>query len=683
MKQRKLSDRTALGRCAVSVVASSALLTGCATMTSIAPSAAVVSQSGTMKGRVHGGSQPVAGATVSLYFAGQSGLRSTATPQSLAATTITAADGTFSFIKDTPGSSHDGTTSTYACPATGGPPLVYVIAKGGNTQDATSGYNNTASAFLAALGFCSDINASTIVNMSEVTTVATLAAVQQYMDPVTESIGADGIGIAYNGLSNAFKLAGSTLVDLSTGTARGASSQTGVGVTVTTTPEVAKINSIANIIAACVNNATAAATPCTTLFANATPPSLATTGPIPSTTSGSLPPATDVIQAALYMLTNPTDGSTANLANLYNLPAPVGAPYQPTLTAVPTDWTVGVSYASSGTCTGGGPFLQNSNQLSIDVSGNIFISNGAGNLAELSPSGAPIACQSLPPSGSAGSTIDKNGNVWVASYSTNAIYRYSPSDSSVLTFNTPFAPIGLTADGAGNIFYTTFQSANSTAGLYVIPNASSLTAGADFSASAPISTTIGAQAFQLMPDPSGAVWVSSFQGFVSKVSADTATPGSYITTAVTVPSASYGIAVTSASNLFTASNTSNQLTYLTGSGTTYNVASGFPTVAGAAGVSSPTGITLDGASNVWIANQAGNAVSEISAAGVSLSPDATGFRKSTSYLTAGRSIVVDQSGNVFIGQDNSATLTEIIGAGVPVYQPFALGLSNGRFQLIP
>jgi hypothetical protein len=45
------------------------------------------------------------------------------------------------------------------------------------------------------------------------------------------------------------------------------------------------------------------------------------------------------------------------------------------------------------------------------------------------------------------------------------------------------------------------------------------------------------------------------------------------------------------------------------------------------------------------------------------------------------------SGDVWVAGTGSGTpsnsITEIVGAAVPVYQPYATGLSNGRFQHIP
>src|ERR1700677_3915342 len=73
------------------LLASSALfMAGCSNM-STAPGSNLVSNARTIGGKVHGGSQPVSGATVKLYYAGQG------TAPTEAATTLSGADGSFSF----------------------------------------------------------------------------------------------------------------------------------------------------------------------------------------------------------------------------------------------------------------------------------------------------------------------------------------------------------------------------------------------------------------------------------------------------------------------------------------------------------------------------------------------------------------------------------------------------------
>ncbi len=174
----------------VAVLASSAIFTaGCANMaTTAAVSDSLPSTAATLSGHVHGGNQPIAFATVTINLAGATGIGSAG---SVIATTQTADDnaGSFSFIKDSNnGVSYPSTGNTYSCPLSNDP-VVYLMAKGGNTQNSHDpGVNNTASVFLAPLGRCKEINTATFLSLTEVSTVATIAALQQYIDPIAEVV---------------------------------------------------------------------------------------------------------------------------------------------------------------------------------------------------------------------------------------------------------------------------------------------------------------------------------------------------------------------------------------------------------------------------------------------------------------------------------------------------------------
>ena len=90
--------------------------------------------------------------------------------------------GSFAFVKGADGGANAGTSgNTFSCPsAAGGNPLVYVVASGGNTLgtgDTT--VNNSAAVFIAPYGPCKEHYPSSFVDMNEVTTVATMAALQQ------------------------------------------------------------------------------------------------------------------------------------------------------------------------------------------------------------------------------------------------------------------------------------------------------------------------------------------------------------------------------------------------------------------------------------------------------------------------------------------------------------------------
>jgi hypothetical protein len=685
------SKRNLLALLASSVVFSA----GCSNMSSTAPAVNSLSTAATLSGKVHGGNQPVIGATVTLWFAGQGLAGSTAVK---AATTTTDSSGSFSFTKDTAGG-HDGTTPNWSCPS-GGSPLVYVVSKGGNTQNnGVAGQTNSAAAFIALFGDCPTITGANFVYMSEVTTVATMATVSQFFNPADDTLKADSTGqqrLVMLNLPNTVAI----LADAATGLANASKtiSATGggsiaAGVALTATPEAAKINTLANIVSACVNGATSAAPACGTLFSAAQPP-------IPNTTSlngGNFPAATDTLQALFYIFTNPSNSNATNLSTLFGLQPAVGAPYVPSLSAQPTDWSIGVSYASTGPASacGTGNFISSPTDINIDAFDNVWFGNAqtGGNLSSISAAGAPYFCVNFDTGASAtGGTVDAyaptpnnyNSNVWFAGPAT--MYRYNPVTKATLAFPVGVTPLAITADGAGNVYFTAV--AGTTGSLYILPaGASTPTAVAPVQ----ISSTLGANPIRLMADNQtsapqttpGNIWVSSGSTYVSQVSQSTAAGNlnGWITAPFTTSGNSYGLSISSAGNVFI-SGSDDTITMLQRSGTNWAIGSGFP-YAGTAGINAPTGISVDGRSNTWIPNSGNSSVSEISFFGPnSLSPS-TGFQKDPTFLNASKALAVDQAGNVWVAGTGNNFITEIVGGAVPLYQPYAVGIAVSRFQAVP
>jgi hypothetical protein len=685
----------------IALVASSAIITvGCSNMVSTAPSSNPLSVPASLSGNIHGGNQPVSGATVTLWYAGQSA------HAILAATATTSGNGFFSFTQAANGLTESGTTSTFSCP-TSSDPLVYVIGKGGNTQNnGVAGQSNTAAAFIGIYGVCSSLSASSFISLSEVTTVATMAAVSQFFNPADDTISADGTGqqkIIVDEIPNTIALLANMstgLANTSTTISRAPNSNVSPGVTVTATPEPGKVNLLADIISACINAATASATPCTTLFSAAVPP-------VPSTTSanpggGFSATTVDTLQALYYIFTNPTNSTNAqgvngaaNIAALTGLAGGVGAPYQP-FASQPTDWTIGISYSSTsscGTATGGtGGFISSPVDINIDSADTVWFANAqtGGNLSAITAGGAPIACINFDSGASnAGGVLDSIGNVWFAGGTT--LYRFNQGLQTKLAFPVGVSPLGITADGLGNVYFTAVTSG--TGSLYQLTNAANVS-----SAVSPvqISNTVGPNPVRLMPDfksttAIGNIWVSSGSTYLSQVTPGSG-PGSmggFITTTVPafVSGTSYGVSVDAFNTIVTSTSDTGVINSLSFNGTNYVTANGWPVTVTTAGILNPTALTVDGRMNIWIPNSGNGpstgSVSELNYAGNGPLSPATGYQKSSAFLHSGRASVVDQAGNVWIAGDGNNFVTEIVGAGVPIYQPYAVGLSNGRFQQIP
>jgi len=241
-----------------------ALLCGCGSNGSSVGTVAGGVQLVRFNGTVHGGQQPISGATIQLYSVGTTGTASTATPL-IASTVTTNANGAFSI------------TGTYSCASA---TQVYLVATGGNSG---AGSNPSISE-MAALGACSALTPSTFINMNELTTIAGVYALAPFMADYAH-IGASGSNPT--GLVNAFNTAN---LLVSSGT--GAPSTVPAGMTL----PITRMNTLANIVASCINTSSASSPYCSSLFA--------VTG------------ATETIGATLAIAQNPGSSTTTGLFSL-------------------------------------------------------------------------------------------------------------------------------------------------------------------------------------------------------------------------------------------------------------------------------------------------------------------------------------------------------------------------------
>ena len=128
-------------------------IAGCANM----PQVESVKMSSSLHGMVHGGQQPISGASVRVWNVSFVGDGSSAQP--LGNPVTTDSDGSFDL------------SGSYTCP--GGYAAVYVVATGGN-PGLKSGTNNSAIAEVATLGSCNDLTTQTYIEINELTTIAAL-----------------------------------------------------------------------------------------------------------------------------------------------------------------------------------------------------------------------------------------------------------------------------------------------------------------------------------------------------------------------------------------------------------------------------------------------------------------------------------------------------------------------------
>jgi sugar lactone lactonase YvrE len=358
------------------------LLNGCALNGGSGSSAkAVLSAAGahTIGGIVHGGQNPVTGATVILWAAGTTGTYGTGATNVASTTT----DGNGNFSLDNSSGVSPCTTGQY----------LYLTATGGNSGAGTNNYI----AMMAALPTpCSATTGATTVFIDEVTTIAAVTALQQFMSIASYTPPYTGTGTVpwtigapstnTTGLANAF-LESATLAFTSTGTTGESFPTNTVNSLVYTTtinPDSQRINGLADILAVCINDTSG--NNCTGSAGVLTLTTIATGASSPTY---SVP--VDTIQAAYNMATLPNPSlysgakywknSTSSTTYLSTLWANINtqAPFQPYAT-LPTDTTIGVQWRTTNP-SGGTVGTVYAGSIAVDASGNIWTASEASQTA--------------------------------------------------------------------------------------------------------------------------------------------------------------------------------------------------------------------------------------------------------------------------------------------------------------
>lgn len=540
-------------------------------------------------------------------------------------------------------------SSDYTCtPGT----QIYIYAIGGNAGSGT----NPSAGLMAALGACPSTgnfltatNPITYIVVNEVSTVAAAYAFAGFASDALH-VSSSGTPLAQTGIANAFANA-ANLETIGTGAA--------LATTGNVTAPQSEINTLGNILGACVNSNGAVTGPtnptaCYTLFTNAL--SAGATGAQP----------TDTATAAINIAHNPS----ANISSLFALAAAT-PPFAPALTSVPNDFTVALYIAGTG--------LTGPANLAFDAQGNAWVTNyyASGNrVTEVSPAGAFLSgstgitggCLNAPN----GVAVDTSGNAWIANSTGNCITEISPSrtilSGSGYTDGSLNGSGYLAIDVSGNVWVTNFTGASVT----VFSKAGSYTTGTRNFTSGGFAWPYG-----IAFDGTGNAWIANYQiATVTELSSSgtvlsgSGYTGGGINAAPIVVLDSGGNAWVA--NFGTSSATSS-VTKLSNAGVPLSGSSGYTT----GGISRPYQVALDGAGNAWTANYANSSASEISNAGTVLSPS-TGFQGG--HIYGPQAVAVDGSGNVWIANSINApdngSLTEFIGAGIPVITPTVAGLPS-------
>jgi len=558
------------------------------------------------------GGKPIAGATVSLYAAGTTGNGSAAT--SLVSSTIaTDSAGTATI------------PASYDCPASTS--LLYLVSRGGTVSGASSASPDAV--LITAIGPCSSLTGSSKVMIDEATTVASIEALAQFYSS------ADGIGTSstnLTGLTNAFATA-ATLADPATGATPGSTMPANAVAPST------RINTLANLLNACVVSAPA----CAAFFTAVGSPSS-----VPSNT----------LDAVYDLVRSPA----SNVATLYTL-SKASSAYTPALTAAPTDWTLFIIYSGGG--------LNNPSGLGVDSTGSVWVANYFNYASKFSPTGAPVFANGITGFGlnnSYGLAIDSTDNAWIPN---EQPYTAAGTGSvSVIT------PAGTSAAGpsgyiAGGLNYPLSVAIDSNGTAWVVNYGDSRvtllnSSGQPLSGSTGFTAPSFAFPVVVAVDANHFGWVGNLSDSkVTKVAPD----GSSFTSYSCCEGAA-GIAIDQSNNVWIANFYGASVSMISTAGTIVSKMA----YTGLGAIDHPQGIAVDGAGNIWVANYRAPYLTELAGAsaaspGSSLSP-ATGFGADAKLLEA-YALALDASGNIWVSNQGSNTVTKFIGLAAPVKTPLS------------
>jgi DNA-binding beta-propeller fold protein YncE len=599
-----------------------------------------VAQSGVEIRTAQSGSYPITGGHVYLYAAGTSGYATAATSL-LNSSVLTnnpsnsGKDSNGNYYVTTDSNGNFSITSDYTC--TSGS-VAYLYLVGGSY----GGVANSAVGLLALLGTCpatgNFVTTTPYVYMDEVSTIAAAYAMAGFATDATH-VSSSSTALAKTGIQNAFATA-ANLDSIS------------LGLALTTTPSgngtvpQAEINTLANILAACINSAGPSSTDCSTLFSNSKSAGSAGTTP------------TDTATAAVYMAHNPG----ANIAALYGIITGT-PPFAPYLSAQPNDFTIAINF------TGGG--LNGPNGIAIDASGNVWVPNYSGNsVTKLASTGAAATGSPFTGVGLNGPqsiAIDGSGNVWVTNdYNDQGNSVTKLTNAGVIVSGSPFPTGGsddvpIAIDASGNAWVGN-EASSSVAKLN---SAGSAVSGSPFTGgglSWPEAIAI---------DASGNVWAADFAnngGSITKLtSSGVAVSGSPFTGGNLY--GPIGMAIDGSGNAWVANVQSNYVTKFNSAGAVVSGSSGFATGVGVIGSDA---VAIDGSGNAWVANYGASAsatVTELTSAGVLISSPFASVG-----LSGVAGIAIDGSGNVWAAYYGGNGVIEFVGAAVPVVTPLAASL---------
>ena len=569
-------------------------------------------------GVVKAGTLPLVGAQVMIYAAGAKGNGSAAAPL-LSSFLATDANGAFTV------------PAGFVCPYSN--TVVYAVSIGGQAVVAVG--DDFSTELAGVLGTCGSIASGASFTINEATTVAAAYAMAQFFAVNPTSLGASATN------SSGIALAAATAANLAdpvTGVVPGS------GFPATGVAPVKKINSLANLLNACVVSSGEASSACQQLFTAAYGPA----GKGPDETSG------ETFGAAISLAKNAGE----NVATLYSL-SEASSAYQPVLAAAPADWTLLVNYGGGG--------MNSPSAVSIDSTGKVWVASYFAVASLFTNTGDPVFATGITGNhleNSFGGAVDVNDAFWAANEESSSGVNGGLGSISVLSSTGAL-------DGhyiAGGIDFPLGVAFDTSGVAWVVDYGDSSLTLLDGSGN-PLSGTGGYSAANF-DFPVAVATDAKCNAYVANQSSNTVTlviaDGSSFTDYV-VGEGPSGVAIDAGGDVWSANYFGNSVGLVTADG---SVASGAGFTGG--GLDHPQGIAADGAGTVWVANYRAAGLTELAGAttsvpGAVLSPSA-GWA-ADSGINEAFGLAIDASGNVWVTDTADNLLVEYVGMAAPVQTP--------------
>jgi sugar lactone lactonase YvrE len=275
-----------------------------------------------------------------------------------------------------------------------------------------------------------------------------------------------------------------------------------------------------------------------------------------------------------------------------------------------------------------------------------------------------------------GMAVDSSGNIYVADKANDVIRKITPA-GVVTTIAGTNGLVG-SVDGVGTAGGTGTVTGKNVAALFNQPSGVAIDASGNVYVADTGNNTIRK---------------ISTSGVVTTVAGTPGTAGSTDGTGpAALFSSPYGVVVDSSGNLYVTDAANATIRKITSAGVSSTIAGSAGTTGSADGTGSaiefnnPIGIAIDSGGNLYVTDTGNNTIRKITSAGVSTTiagnPGVAGDTDGTgvfALFSSPRGIAVDSAGNIFVADGQNCTIRKITSAGVVT----TLAGSPGNFANVP